>query len=59
VDVHKSFLVATIIKTPKGSLQPSYQKKRFSTFNANQELKFTQKGKDSTNQAKITLFHQE
>ena len=34
VDVHKSFLVATIIKTPKDSLQPSYQKKRFSTFNA-------------------------
>lgn len=32
-DVHKSFLVATIIKTPKDSLQPSYQKKRFSTFN--------------------------
>lgn len=35
VDVHKSFLVATIIKTPKDSLQPSYQKKRFSTFNTN------------------------
>ena len=34
VDVHKSFLVATIIKTPKESLQPSYQKKRFSTFNS-------------------------
>ena len=34
VDVHKKFLVATIIKTPKDSLQPSYQKKRFSTFNA-------------------------
>jgi len=33
VDVHKKFLVATIIKTPKDSLQPSYQKKRFSTFN--------------------------
>ena len=33
VDVHKSFLVATIIKTPTDSLQPSYQKKRFSTFN--------------------------
>lgn len=33
VDVHKSFLVATIIKTPMDSLQPSYQKKRFSTFN--------------------------
>ena len=26
-------LVATIITTPKDSLQPSYQKKRFSTFN--------------------------
>lgn len=34
VDVHKSFLVATIIKTPTGSLQPSYQKKRFTTFNS-------------------------
>jgi len=33
VDVHKSFLVATIIKTQRDSLQPSYQKKRFSTFN--------------------------
>ena len=32
VDVHKSFLVATIIKTT-GSIEPSYQKKRFSTFN--------------------------
>ncbi len=34
VDMHKSFLVATIIKTPSDSLQPSYQKKRFSTFNS-------------------------
>ncbi len=34
VDVHKSFLVATIIKTPQSSLQPNYQKKRFSTFNS-------------------------
>lgn len=33
-DVHKSFLVATIIKTPENSLQPSYQKRRFSTFNS-------------------------
>ena len=32
IDVHKSFLVATIIKTTSG-LQPSYEKKRFSTFN--------------------------
>lgn len=32
VDVHKSFLVATIIKTTDG-VQPFYQKKRFSTFN--------------------------
>ena len=32
--MHKSFLVATIIKTPQDSLQPSYQKKRFSTFNS-------------------------
>ena len=34
IDVHKSFVVATIIKTPKDSIQPSYQKKRFSTFNS-------------------------
>lgn len=34
VDVHKKFLVATIIKTTKG-IQPSYQKQRFSTFNSN------------------------
>ena len=32
VDVHKSFLVATIIKTSSG-VEPSYHKKRFSTFN--------------------------
>ncbi len=32
VDVHKSFLVATIIKTT-GGIEPFYQKKRFSTFN--------------------------
>ncbi len=32
VDIHKSFLVAAIIKTTSG-VQPSYQKKRFSTFN--------------------------
>ena len=32
VDVHKSFLVATIVKTT-GDIEPSYQKKRFSTFN--------------------------
>lgn len=32
VDVHKSFLVATIVKTT-GGIEPSYQKKRFSTFN--------------------------
>lgn len=31
VDVHKSFLVATIIKTT-GGIEPSYQKRRFSTF---------------------------
>ena len=29
VDVHKSFLVATIVKTT-GGIEPSYQKKRFS-----------------------------
>ncbi len=34
VDVHKSFLVATIIKTQANSLQPIYQKKRFTTFNS-------------------------
>ena len=33
IDVHKTFLVATIIKTTKG-VQPSYLKKRFSTFNS-------------------------
>ena len=33
VDVHKSFLVATIIKTTSG-VQPSYEQKRFSTFNS-------------------------
>ena len=32
VDVHKSFLVATIVKTT-GGIEHSYQKKRFSTFN--------------------------
>ena len=32
VDAHKSFLVATIIKT-SSSIEPSYQKRRFSTFN--------------------------
>ena len=32
VDVHKSFLVATIIKTSSG-IEPSYQKRRFFTFN--------------------------
>lgn len=40
VDVHKSFLVATIIKTTFG-VEPSYQKKRFSTFN-NSILAFKQ-----------------
>jgi len=32
VDVHKSFLVATIITTTNG-ITPTYQKRRFSTFN--------------------------
>lgn len=32
VDVHKSFLVATIIRTTDG-VQPAYRKERFSTFN--------------------------
>ena len=40
VDVHKSFLVAKIIKTT-GGIEPSYQKKRFSTFN-NSILQFKQ-----------------
>ena len=40
VDVHKSFLVATIIKTTS-EVQPSYQKRRFSTFN-NSILEFKQ-----------------
>ena len=34
VDVHKTFVVATIISTPADSLQPHYQKKRFNTFNS-------------------------
>ena len=33
-DVHKTFVVATIITSPADSLQPHYQKKRFSTFNS-------------------------
>ena len=41
VDVHKSFLVATIIKTTSGVL-PSYQKKRF----ANVKQNFTSLGND-------------
>jgi transposase len=40
VDVHKSFFIATIIKTTSG-VEPSYQKKRFSTFN-NSILQFKQ-----------------
>ena len=40
VDVHTSFLVATIVKTT-GGIEPSYQKKRFSTFN-NSILEFKQ-----------------
>jgi transposase len=39
VDVHKSFLVATIIKTE--GITPKYAKKRFSTFN-NDILRFKQ-----------------
>jgi len=39
VDVHKSFIVATIIKTE--GLMPQYTKKRFSTFN-NDILRFKQ-----------------
>jgi len=33
IDVHKSFLVATIISTNDVGVQPIYKKKRFSTFN--------------------------
>ncbi len=33
IDVHKSFLVATIIKTNPDGLTPTYLRKRFSTFN--------------------------
>lgn len=33
IDVHKSFLVATIIQTNPDGLTPHYFKKRFSTFN--------------------------
>ena len=40
VDVHKSFLVATIVKNT-GGIEPSYQKKRFSIFN-NSILEFKQ-----------------
>jgi transposase len=40
VDVHKTFLVATIIKTTN-AIEPSYVKKRFSTFN-NSILQFKQ-----------------
>ena len=38
VDVHKFFLVATIIKTTS-RVEPSYQRKRCSTFN-NSTLQF-------------------
>ena len=34
VDVHKNFLAGTIITTQSGSLEPHYQKRRFSTFNS-------------------------
>lgn len=33
IDVHKTFLVGTIISTTDG-VQPHYQKKRFSTYNS-------------------------
>lgn len=33
IDVHKRFLIATIITTKAGELTPHYQRKRFSTFN--------------------------
>ena len=32
IDVHKTFPVATIIKTSQDGLTPTYSKKRFSTF---------------------------
>ena len=31
-DVHKAFIVATVVKAT-GGIEPSYQKKRFFTFN--------------------------
>lgn len=34
VDVHKNYLVGTIITTLPGSLEPHYQKRRFSMFNS-------------------------
>ncbi|WP_066193284.1 hypothetical protein [Gracilibacillus timonensis] len=33
IDVHKRFLIATVITTKSAELTPHYQKKRFSTFN--------------------------
>lgn len=39
-DVHKAFIVATVVKTT-GGIEPSYQKKHFSTFN-NSILEFKQ-----------------
>lgn len=39
-DIHKTFLIATIIKTTNG-IEPSYAKKRFSAFN-NSILQFKQ-----------------
>ena len=33
IDVHKRFLIATIITTKRNELTPHYQRKRFSTFN--------------------------
>lgn len=33
IDIHKAFLVGTIISTTDG-IQPHYQKKRFSTYNS-------------------------
>lgn len=33
IDVHKRFLIATIITTKDGELTPHYERKRFSTFN--------------------------
>ena len=48
VDVHKSFLVATIITTKDGSLLPQYTQKRFSTFNSSLKILTMQKNMNAS-----------